>query len=108
MFKKYIILSVACFSFLILTTSIIKNKSRNLEKDITKLMKDISFLEKSLSDAEIDFAYLSGPEKLKESLEILNTEKYVNYESSRVFFSVNHYLQQESKETKFIGKKTSE
>ena len=64
MFKKSIILSIICFSLLTVTTSVIKNKARNLEKDVLILKKDISILKKQISDAEIDFIYLSNPENL--------------------------------------------
>ena len=58
MFKKSIIISIITFFFLTLTTSVIKNKARNLEKDVLILKKDISILKKQISDAEIDFIYL--------------------------------------------------
>ena len=100
MFKKSIILSIIIFFFLTLTTSVIKNKSRNLEKDLLTLNKEIFLLEKQISDAEIDHIYLSNPEKLTKHLE-LSKKKYTNFEYSRVFFSIEHFLSQESKETKF-------
>ena len=90
MFKKSIIISIITFFFLTLTTSVIKNKARNLEKDVLILKKDISILKKQISDAEIDFIYLSNPENLIQHLEI-SREHYTNFDHSRVFFSINHF-----------------
>ena len=102
MFKKSIILSITCFLLLTITTSLIKNKARNLEKDILKLKKNISLLEKQISDAEIDFIYLSNPEQLSKHLADLKKEKYSTYNHSRIFFSINHFLKHDSKESKYV------
>ena len=102
--KKSIILSITCFLIITTTTSVIKNKSRNLEKEISKINKEIFTLDKLISDAEIDFAYLSNPEKLSEKLELSNNDKYQIFDSSRIFFSINHFLEQDLQETKFLNK----
>ncbi len=68
MFKKSLILSLTVFLTLMIITSLIKNKTRNLEKEIEKINKEVAFLEKQLSDAEIDYIYLSSPKKLKKYL----------------------------------------
>ena len=105
MFKKYIVITICLFFILFLTTSTIKNKSRNLEKDILKLKKDIFYLEKNLDEAEIDFIYLSSPENLIKKIENLNKIKYVNYDHSEVFLSVQHFLNKKSKELKVVDNK---
>ena len=102
MFKKSIILSITCFFLLTITTSIIKNKARNLEKDISSLKKDILLLEKQISDAEIEFVYLSNPEQLTKHLSDLNKGKYSNFDHSRIFFSTSHFLQHDSKQSKYL------
>tara|TARA_Y100000590_G_scaffold436324_1_gene556776 strand:+ start:2887 stop:3213 length:327 start_codon:yes stop_codon:yes gene_type:complete len=102
MFKKSIIFSITFFFLLTTTTSLIKNKARNLEKDILKLKKDISFLEKQISDAEIDFIYLSNPEQLTKHLTSLKKEKYSTFHHSRIFFSINHFLKHDSKISKYM------
>ena len=108
MFNKPIILSVICFLLLSITTSLIKNKTRNLEKDISVIKKDISLLEKQVSEAEIDFIYLSSPEKIKKNITELNKEKYLNFDHSRVFYSINHFLNHNLKETRYLNKKVRE
>ena len=98
MFKKSLILSLAVFFTLMIITSVIKNKTRNLEKEIEKINKEVAFLEKQLSDAEIDYIYLSSPNKLKKSLSALGKEEYLSFDHSRIFFSIEQFLKHSLKE----------
>ena len=50
-------------------TSVVKNESRNLEKDIEKLNIEVTKLQREFSDANIDFMYLSSPEKLRKNIQ---------------------------------------
>jgi len=100
MFKKSLIFSLTVFFTLMIITSLIKNKTRNLEKEIEKINKEVAFLEKELSDAEIDYIYLSGLEKLKKYLSILNKEQYLSFDHSRIFFSTEQFLKHSLKEAK--------
>ncbi len=102
MFKKSIFLSIICFFILIITTSVIKNKARNLEKDVSKLEKEISLLKKELNDAEIDYIYLTNPENLIKNFEDLKKGKYLSIEHSRIFFSINHFINHRTKESKYL------
>ncbi|MBH90593.1 MAG: hypothetical protein CMG67_00575 [Candidatus Marinimicrobia bacterium] len=104
MFKKTILFTIILLFFLTLITSIIKNKARNLEKDILKLKKEISVLENNISAAEIDFIYVSNPEKIIKNLQLLGKEDYKNYDNSRVFFSIQHFIKKEFKESKLTNK----
>ena len=86
MFKQSLILSLTVFFTLMIITSVIKNKTRNLEKEIEKINKEVAFLEKQLSDAETDYIYLSSPNELKKSLSALGKEEYLSFDHSRIFF----------------------
>ncbi len=101
MFNKSILLSIICFSILTIATSIIKNKARNLEKDVIKLERDISLLKKEFNDAEIEYIYLSNPESLIKNIEDFKTEKYSSIDHSRIFFSINHFINHQTKESKY-------
>ena len=68
MFKKSVVISLCTFFILMVFTSFIKNKTRGIEKNIQKLNKEISVLQKELDNSIIDFVYLSSPEKLEENL----------------------------------------
>ena len=102
MFKKSLILSLTVFFTLMIITSLIKNKTRNLEKEIEKINKEVAFLEKQLSDAEIDYIYLSSPKKLKKYLSTLSKEEYLSFDHSRIFFSTEQFLKHNLKEAKFF------
>ena len=100
MFNRPLLLSLSTFFILMIFISLIKNNTRNIEKNIKQLNTEISILKKDLLNAEIDFIYLSNPENLIQHLEI-SREHYTNFDHSRVFFSINHFMSQDSKETKF-------
>tara|TARA_B100001029_G_C14992585_1_gene412952 strand:+ start:614 stop:925 length:312 start_codon:yes stop_codon:yes gene_type:complete len=102
MFKKSAIFVIFCFFLLTITTSLTKNKARNLEKEILKLEKEISQIEKQISDAEIDYIYLSKPKKLITQIKEFKSEEYLSYDRSKIFFSINHFLEQNSKISKYI------
>ena len=52
-------------------TSIIKNNTRNIEKNIEKLNTEIFNTKKELLNAEIDFIYLSSPDKTRKNYQHL-------------------------------------
>ena len=100
MFKKSVIVSLSIFFILMIFTSIVKNNTRNIEKNIEKLVREISLLERELEDAKIDFIYLSTPEKLREKLTDLTNTKYLSYDYSRIFLSTKDFINHTSQETK--------
>ena len=100
MFKKSITISLSIFFILMIFTSIVKNNTRNIEKNIGKLGREVSILEKELADSKIDFIYLSTPEKLREKLTDLNNTKYLSYDYSRIFLSTKDFINHTSQETK--------
>tara|TARA_Y100000590_G_scaffold452833_1_gene596741 strand:- start:2820 stop:3140 length:321 start_codon:yes stop_codon:yes gene_type:complete len=102
MFKKSILISLTVFFAMMIFTSSIKNKTRNIEKRVEKLQKEIFFLEKKLSDTQIDFVYLSSPEQLKKNLSISNKDNYLSFTRSRIFLSTDRFLEYVSKEAKYF------
>tara|TARA_B100000530_G_scaffold287322_1_gene202523 strand:+ start:60 stop:374 length:315 start_codon:yes stop_codon:yes gene_type:complete len=104
MFNKSILISFTIFFSLMIFTSHVKNKTRNLEKNIEKLQREISSLEKKLSDTQIDFVYLSSPEQLQKNSLSLVEEEYLSFDHSRIFLSVEHFLKYNSKEVSKIKK----
>ena len=100
MFNKSIIISLCIFFILMIFTSFIKNKTINIEKDIKKLKKEITVLEKELNNAKVDFVYLSSPEKLKKNYSKLSQNKYYSFDHSRFFLSTDQFLKYNSKQTK--------
>ena len=95
MFNKSIIISLCTFFVLMIFTSFIKNETRNTEKNIKKL-------EKELNNANVDFVYLSSPEKLKENLARFDKKKYFSFDYSRFFLSTEEFLKHNSQQTKKV------
>ncbi len=104
MFNKSILISFTIFFSLMIFTSHVKNKTRNIEKNIEKLQREISSLEKKLSDTQIDFVYLSSAEQLQKNSSTLVKEEYLSFDHSRIFLSVEHFLKYNSKEVSKIKK----
>ena len=100
MFKKSITISVSIFFVLMIFTSIVKNNTRNIEKNIENLSREVAVLEKELNDVKIDFIYLSTPEKLRKNLSNFDNKKYFSYDHSRIFLSTQDFLNYTSQETK--------
>tara|TARA_B100000579_G_C22702050_1_gene790276 strand:- start:134 stop:451 length:318 start_codon:yes stop_codon:yes gene_type:complete len=104
MFKKNFIVSISVFFVLMIFTSVVKNSSRNIEKNIENLNREISLLEKQLHEAEIDYVYLSNPENLNKHLINFKEKKYIAYDHSRIFLTIDDFLKYSSKQTKKITK----
>ena len=62
--KKLIVFTV--IFTLIVSTSLIKNSTKDLDDQIYSLRENISFLENRFNDSKLEFDYLSSSEKLLE------------------------------------------
>ena len=62
--KKFIVLTV--IFTLIVTTSLIKNSTKDLDDKIYSIRENILFLENRYNDSKLEFNYLSSSEKLLE------------------------------------------
>ena len=60
--KKFLVFII--IFFLIVSTSLIKNSTKNLDDQIYLIEENILFLENRLNDAKLEFNYLSSSEKL--------------------------------------------
>ena len=65
MFKKKIIIASTLFILLLIFTSIVKNKTRLIEKKITNLKIQVASQEKNINEAQLDFFYLTSPEEIE-------------------------------------------
>ncbi len=100
MFNRPLIFSLSIFLFLMIVTSVIKNNTRNIEKNIEKLNTEVSILNNELLNAEMDFIYLSSPDKLEKKISSFNRKKYSTYDFSRIFLSTVEFINFSSKQTK--------
>ena len=64
MHKINLIISISIFSILLVVTSVIKNKTRVIEKNINKIDKRIALIKKDLYETELDYSYLASPNHL--------------------------------------------
>ena len=74
----------ALILFLIISTSIVKNSTKDLDYEIYSINENILFLENRLKDTKLDFDYLSSSEKLLELQKI-------HFEDSLVKKTINEF-----------------
>ena len=102
MFKLKIFASVVIFAFLLVGTSIIKNKTRELEKKINYLSKEISLKEKDYKESELDFAYLTSPKMIEKKIDHYDRNKYFPMDFSKIFLNLSNF---ENVKKKLVEKK---
>ena len=97
MIKIKFLFTIFVFSFLLTITSIIKNQTRIIEKNIYKIDRKILVLKKDLSETELDYFYLSSPNNLSNRTKDLALIDYVPMDFSRIDLNYNDFL--DSKKT---------
>ena len=95
-----LIISIVVFSFLLFFTSIIKNKTRVIEKNIIFYQKKISYLEKELYESQLDFHYLTSPKILQEKLSFLTNDEYSYMNISKIYLDLNDFFEDQKKISK--------
>ena len=98
--KTKFIVSLLTFSFLLFFTSIIKNKTRVIEKNINNLERKISRVEKELYESQLDFHYLSSPNMLQDKISFLTSEQYQFMSLSQIYLNYDHFISEQKKLTK--------
>ena len=98
--KKKLLISIVIFSFLLFFTSIIKNKTRVIEKNINNLERKISYVEKELYESQLDFHYLSSPKMLQDKISFLTSEQYQFMSLSKIYLDYDHFISEQKKLTK--------
>ena len=67
-----LIISIAVFSLLLFCTSIIKNKTNIIEKNIIFYEEQVFILEKELYESQLDFNYLTSQKLLQRKIIFFN------------------------------------
>ena len=83
-------------------TSLIKNQTRMIEKNINSYNLKIAKLENSLHEAQLDFYYLSSPKYIAEQIFLYSNQEYSSIEYSKIYFSLDQFLNEINKATKMI------
>ena len=100
MLNSKLIISIVFFSFLLFCTSIVKNKTRIIEKNIAIHEKKISYLEKELHESQLDFYYLTSPKLLQEKMFFLTNEKYHYMSLSKIYLNYDDFINEQKKISK--------
>ena len=101
MFKIKIFISIAIFISLSIVTSIVKNKTRIIEKQISSLSVKISFLEKNINEAQLDFYYLTSPKELEKKISVIGFDNYQPISHSKIFFDISDFTNIQNKISNF-------
>ena len=97
MFKTKLIISTTIVITFLIITSIIKNKTRILEKQISNLQKLIVIKEKNINETELDFYYLSSPAELEKKINLLGFNDYQPIKYSNIYFDISDFYKIQNK-----------
>ena len=97
MFKLRIFISAIIFSSLLIGTSSIKNETRELEKKINILTKAHAQKERTFSEVQLDYHYLTSPSVIEKKIEHLGLKKYIHMEHSKIFLSMENFINIQNK-----------
>ena len=99
MLKIKLIISICIFSILLGITSAIKNQTRIIEKNIYKIDRKITGIEKDLHETELDYSYLSSPNNLSEKIKDLAFIEYMPMDFSRIYLNYRDFTDSQKKIT---------
>ena len=99
MFKINLIVSIFVFSILLIITSVVKNKTRIIEKNIYKIDRKIAAIEKDLHETQLDYFYVSSPGYLSKKIKQLDFIEYKPMDFSRIYFSFRDFNDSQKKIT---------
>ena len=92
MFKLKVFIILVVFSCLLVGTSIIKNKTREIERNIYSLKKIVNLKEKDLKESQLDFFYLTSPLIIEKKIEHLDAYKYFPMEYTNIFLNLSNFM----------------
>jgi hypothetical protein len=99
MYKLKLILSISIFSSLLIFTSAIKNQTREIEKEIKKIDRQIAGDKKDLYETELDYSYLSSPLNLSKKIKELALIDYIPMDFSRIYINYEDFIESQKKIT---------
>ena len=102
MFNSKLFFSLAVFTFFLIITSLVKNQSRIIEKQIKSLNINITAKEKNISEAEMEFSYLSSPNEIEKKFNSGDLEKFEPIKYSNIFFDLHDFNTLEKKFSNLI------
>ncbi len=103
MFNSKLFFSLAVFTFFLIITSLVKNQSRIIEKQIKGLNIKIIAKEKNISEAEMEFSYLSSPNEIEKKFNSGDLEKFEPIKYSNIFYDAGDFNTLEKKLSNLIN-----
>ena len=76
--------TIALFVIGIVFVSVIKNKTRNLQKEINNLKASINYLESSLHKATLDYEVITSPQNISMLAEKYLENEFISYKKSQI------------------------
>ncbi len=110
MFKSKYIISISAIIIFLILTSIIKNKTRIIEKQITNLNTKTLLKKKIINEAQLEFYYLTSPSEIEKKLSIIGFVDYGPIEYSKIFFDISDFnkIQNKISKLKTINEKKAQ
>ena len=108
MYKIKFLTSIIIFSILLSITSLIKTNTRIIEKKIYKKVKGISLIKKDLHETQLDYFYLSSPNKLSKRIKEFAHINYTPMDLSRIYLNYNDFVGSKKKLTTLKKDKNEE
>ena len=102
MFNSKLFFSLVVFTFFLIITSLVKNQSRIMEKQIKSLNINILTKEKNISEAELEFSYLSSPNEIEKKFKSRDLEKFQPIKYSNIFYDIHDFNLVEKKLSNLI------
>ena len=106
MIRLKLFITISIFSLLLIFTSVIKNQTRIIEKDIIKIDRKILALEKDLHETELDYFYLSSPNNLSKRTKNLALVEYVPMDFSKIYLILKDFTESKNRTTLRIKNET--
>ena len=97
MFKMKFTIAVTIFISFLLVTSVIKNKTRFIEKNISNLNIKILIKSKDINEAQLDFYYLTSPAEIEKKLSMIGLDDYQPIKYSSIFFDISDFTEIQNK-----------
>ena len=103
MFNSKLFFSLVVFIFFLIITSLVKNQSRIMEKQIKVLNSNITAKEKNISESEMEFSYLSSPNEIEKKFNSRDIEKFEPIKHSNIFYDIDDFSILEKKLSNLIN-----
>ncbi len=97
MFKTKFVISTFVIIFFLIITSVVKNKTRIIEKKISSLNVKILSKKRDINESQLDFYYLASPAEIEKRLNLIGFNYYQPISYSKIFFNITDFINVQNK-----------